>query len=807
MRISYNWLKEFIEITESPEELGVMLTNTGLEVEGIEKIDSIPGGLNGFVVGEVISCQKFEVKEKTLSKCEVNTGDSQTAQIICGAHNVATGQKVIVAKLGTQLFDKLGKESFKIERRKVYGEWSEGMICAEDEIGLGNSHDGILVLDNNAKVGTPAADFFNIESEYVFEIGLTPNRADAASHLGVARDIKAVTGRALKLPQTDGFKANNTLPTIAISLENTAACPRFMGLELKNVKVAESPKWLQKRLKAIGLNPINNVVDVTNYVNHELGQPMHAFDQAEIKGNTIIAKNVPVGTKFITLDGIERSIKAEDLMICNAEEPMGIAGIFGGQKSGIKPTTTQVFLEVAYFDPAFIRKTSQNHGLKTDASFRFERGTDPHLKELALKRAASLLVEIAGAEIASELQDIYPTKIENQKVPAKYSRINGLIGIKLSNNEIDKILNNLDITIERNNEDEFIATVPAYRVDVTREADLVEEVLRIYGFDNVPTSEYLGAAFLSSFESNDSTKIQAKITGILVGSGFSEIQTNSLTKANHHDLIREELADRQDVQILNALSEDLNVMRQSMVFSGLEVLAYNVNRRQKDIKIFEFGKVYYKTNKYKEQNTLAFWATGNTQEETWKTSNTKTAFHDLLGEVTKVLHQMKVKDISTKVINNSGIYAFGVELFSGKKSIGRVGLVHHHLAKACDLKSAAFYAEVYWDYLLKQYNPKVNYAEVSKYPEVRRDLSLVIDQDISFDQIQKTSLKVDKTLIKNISVFDVYQGKNLGDNKKSYSVSFILQDENQTLTDKTIDQVINKLIYSFEKELGAIIRK
>lgn len=807
MKISYQWLKEFIEITESPEELGIMLTNTGLEVEDISKIDSVVGGLEGFVVGEVLSCEKFEVKEKVLSKCLVNIGQAEPSQIICGAANVAKGQKVIVATLGTQLYDKAGKELFKIEKRKVYGEVSEGMICAEDEIGMGESHDGILVLPNETIVGTAASTYFNIESDYVFEIGLTPNRADAASHLGVARDIKAVTGRSLETPSIEHFSENNSNPSVEIIIENENACPRFVGLELTDVKVGDSPEWLQNKLRAIGLNPINNVVDITNFVNHELGQPMHAYDKKAIIGNKIIAKNVAAGSKFVTLDGTERIIKAEDLMICNGQEPMGIAGIFGGLKSGINSDTTEVFLEVAYFNPANIRKTSQNHGLKTDASFRFERGTDPNLKVLAIKRAASLMVEITGAKISSALQDIYPIKIENNIVPARYSRICGLIGTEIPNEEIDKILNGLDIKVDRKNEDEFVAEVPAYRVDVTREADLVEEVLRIYGFDNVPTSEHLGANFLSGFEVVDATKTQAKITALLCGSGYSEIQTNSLTKSTYHDLIRPDLSDRADVVIMNALSEDLNVMRQSMLFTGLEVLAYNINRRQKDLKVFEFGKTYFKANKYKEQNRLALWSTGNVNEESWKNASQKTSFHDLLSEVVKVVEQLKVKEFGSKEISISAVFFYGLELFSGKKIIGQIGLVKNNLTKACDLKLPVFYADLDWDYLLKQCNLKAKYTEVSKFPEVRRDLSLVIDQEISFAKIKQVAQKTEKILIKSINVFDVYQGKNLGENKKSYSISFILQDENQTLTDTTIDQVMNNLILNFEKELGAIIRK
>jgi phenylalanyl-tRNA synthetase beta chain len=806
MKISLKGLKNFIEITESPEQLGQILTNTGLEVEDIQKIDSIPGGLEGFVVGEVITCESFQVKDKNLSLTTVNTGEPDLATIVCGASNVAAGQKVIVAKVGTTLYNKDGSVSFTIDKRKVYGHPSEGMICAEDEIGIGNSHDGILVLDTQLPNGTPASKYFNIESDYVFEIGLTPNRADAASHFGVARDIKAFTGRIIKLPSTAFFKEVKTKSPIQVIIENTEGCPRFCGISLAKVRVAESPEWLKNSLKSIGLNPINNIVDITNYCNHELGQPMHAYDANAIADNKIIVKNLPEGTNFITLDKVERTLKAEDLMICNGKEPMGIAGIFGGMKSGIKETTTNVFLEVAYFDPATIRKTAQNHALKTDASFRFERGTDPNLKILALKRAASLMVEIAGAEIISDILDVYPKRIENVEIPVKYSRINQLIGVTIPKERVISILTSLDIHVKPIGDDNFIANVPAYRVDVTREADIIEEILRIYGFDNIGTSAHLGTSFISGFPAKDKNKLQSKITDILVGSGFSEIITNSLTKNTYHDAIRNDLQNA-DVEILNKLSEDLGVMRQTLLFSGLEVLSYNINRRQKDLRLFDFGKVYSQTEKYKENNRLALFISGNTQEETWLAKSEKTSFYTLAGEVNKILAQMKIKNIETALIENSSIFAYGLTYTTNKKEIGRIGLVQPKIGKLVDLKAQVFFADLDWDYIFKQYNDAATYQEISKFPEVRRDLSIVIDDEISFDQIKKLALKSEKNLLKQINVFDVYQGQNLGENKKSYSVSFILQDANETLTDKKIDNVMDLLIKTFEKDLSATIRK
>lgn len=806
MKISLNWLKEFIEIKESPIEIGEILTGTGLEVEEISKVDSVPGGLEGFVVGEVITCEKFEVKDKKLSLTTVNIGENELATIVCGAENVAAGQRVIVAKVGTQLYNKDGSPSFIIDKRKVYGHPSEGMICAEDEIGIGTSHDGILVIETDLVNGTPASTYFKLESDHIFEIGLTPNRADAASHLGVARDIKAFTGREVKWPSTAHFKEVQVSSPIEVVIENREACPRFCGVSISNVKIGESPKWLKDRLISIGLNPINNVVDITNLVNHELGQPLHAYDAAEIAGNKIIVKSLPEGTKFTTLDKVERSLKSEDLMICDSEKPIGIAGIFGGLHSGIKESTTEIFLEVAYFDPSWVRKTAMNHGLKTDASFRFERGTDPNLKIFALKRAASLIVEITGGAITSSIIDLYPKPIEHFNFNVKYSRISNAIGVAIPKDRINSILQSLDIEINTVSDDEISVSVPPYRVDVTREADIVEEVLRIYGLNNVEVSDYLGTTFISNFPAKDKNKLQAKITDVMVGAGFSEISTNSLTKATYHDAIRTELP-AADVEILNKLSEDLGVMRQCLLFSGLEVLAYNINRRQKDLKLFDFGKIYSKTEKYKEANRLALFITGNTQEETWQQKGQNTGFHTLASQVNKIFNQFKINNLEIAPIENSAIFAYGLTYIANKKEIAKIGLVSPKLAKITDIKVPVFFADIDWDYLFKQYSEKVTYQEIPKFPEVRRDLSLVIDNEINFEQIKKLAVKLERNLLKSINAFDVYQGENLGEGKKSYSVSFILQDATQTLTDKKIDGIMENFIKNFERELGAIIRK
>jgi phenylalanyl-tRNA synthetase beta chain len=804
MRISLNWLKEFIEIKETPEQLGYILTQTGLEVEGIEKVDSVPGGLEGFVLGTVLSCEPFQVKEKTLHLTTVDIGAAEASQIVCGAANVAAGQRVVVATLGTQLYDATGKPSFSIEKRKVYGHPSEGMICAEDELGLGSGHEGIMVLDTTQANGTPAAQYFNLSSDYVFEIGLTPNRADAASHLGVARDISAYTGRPINMPALT-FTASTEKSPVSVIIENTDACPRFVGVYVSNVTVAESPEWLQTRLKAIGLSPINNVVDITNYVNHELGQPMHAYDADTLAGAQILVKTVAEGTKFTTLDAVERSLKAEDLTISDASGPIGLAGVFGGKNTGISSTTTNLFLEVAYFDPAVIRKSSQNHSLKTDASFRFERGTDPNLKLEAAQRALHLLEALAGAKVASSINDIYPNPIKPFVIATSYSRITGLIGVDIPKERIDAILQGLEIAIVSDG-DKLTATVPAYRVDVTRDVDLVEEVLRIYGFDNVPLSDHLGSNFISSFKEVDPFKKQLTLSSALASRGFNEIQTNSLNKESYTNFLPTQ-APGEPVIVLNKLSEDLGLMRQSLLFTGLEVLAYNVNRRQKDLRVFEFGKIYFKNNgNYKEQYKLALWLTGNETAETWQYKAAKESFQSLKNQVDSVLDMCKASNVTYTPIENADLLAYGLEITINKKVIGSLGLVHATIAKACELKVPVFFAELDWDYLLKQYKPKAQYQEISKFPEVRRDLSLVLNAEVSYSQIQKIAQKTASALLKEMNVFDVYQGANLGEGKKSYSISFILQDESQTLTDATIDATMNKLIASFEKEIAAVIR-
>ena len=808
MKISLNWLKQFIEITESAQELDELLTGTGLEVESIERHEAILGGLQGFVVGEVLTCERFEVKEKQLSLTTVDIGTGTPSQIVCGASNVATGQKVIVATVGTTLYDHdKGEPIFQITSKKTYGHLSEGMICAEDEIGLGTSHDGILVLDTTLPNGTPAAQHFSLEADLLIEIGLTPNRADAASHWGVARDVRAKTGREINLPSVEKFKVENNNFPIELVVENLMDCPRFCGVTIDGVEVKESPEWLRKSLETIGLRSINNIVDITNYICHGLGQPMHAYDWHAIKGQKILVKTLPAGTKFTTLDEVERTLGETDLMICDAEEAIGMAGVFGGTKSGIKPETSRVYLEVAYFDPASVRKTAQRHGLKTDASFRFERGTDPNAKIFALKYAALLIQELAGGVVSSEVTDFYPSPIEDFKVQVSYKNIDRLIGKKLDKSLIHDILDKLEIGIFNNIEDGFEALVPAYRVDVTREADVIEEILRIYGFNNIELSETLGTDFLSSFPAKDRENLQLKLSQVLAANGFNEIITNSLTKPAYAELIKGDLPN-ENVEILNKLSEDLGVMRRTMLFSGLEVLAYNINRRQKDLKVFDFGKTYHKINdKYVEKRHLAIFVTGNMASETWQMKSQKVAFHSLASAVNKVLGTMGVKNFDSKPLENSATFEYGLTYLVNKKEVVKLGLVKPNVAKKAEVKQHVFFADIDWDYLFKQYNDKAVFMELPKFPEVRRDLSLVIDKTVSFDQIQKLARNYEKNLLKQINVFDVYQGDNLGEGKKSYSVSFMLQDYEQTLTDKVIDKTMEKLMGAFEKEIGAVIRK
>jgi phenylalanyl-tRNA synthetase beta chain len=801
MKISYNWLQQFINLTEPAEEIGALLTKSGLEVEGIEKFESIKGGLSGIVIGKVLTCEKHPGADK-LKKTTVDIGNGTILPIVCGAANVAEGQKVIVATVGATLYPTEG-EPFKISKAKIRGEVSEGMICAEDEIGLGKSHDGIMVLQTELPLGTSAAEYFKVENDYTFEIGLTPNRADAASHLGVARDLRALLKREICKGEEKSLPAPKEKVAINVSVENSEACPRYSGIVIKDVSVKESPEWLKNRLKSIGLSPINNIVDCTNFILHDLGQPLHAFDLAKV-GNIIKVKTVAEGTEFVTLDGNKRKLTAKDLMICNAEEPMCIAGVFGGLDSGVKPETTAIFLESAYFSPDYVRKTAQHHGIKTDSSFRFERGTDPNITVDALNKAATLILELAGGEIASDLIDIYPTPIQNFEIETSFSYIHKLIGKKIPTETIVEILSNLGISIVEAKDDKLKVSVPPFKVDVQREADIVEEVLRIYGYDNIEINTKIRTEYIADFPKKDKAKLHGKLGNLLSGAGFSEIVTNSLTKESYQKLI--ENGDN-PVLILNKLSEDLGVMRQTLLFSGLEVIAYNVNRRQKDLKFYEFGKTYFKTEKgYTEKDRLALFITGNQHDESWIAKDAPADFFTLKNFIQRIIEKLNIKGLTIKTISSS-YFSEGLEYQLKGKTLVQFGKVADKILKAIDLKQAVYYADFDAALLLDLLSETTVYQEISKFPEVRRDLSLVIDKGVTFDQIKQLAQSKERKILQEINVFDVYEGSNLGDNKKSYSVSFYLQDNEKTLTDKVIDQTMQKLMDSFEKDLGAIIRK
>ncbi|WP_224996833.1 phenylalanine--tRNA ligase subunit beta [Cesiribacter sp. SM1] len=814
MKISYNWLRQYIDIQESPEEIARLLTSSGLEVESVEKQEGLPGGLEGIVIGEVLTREQHPNADR-LSLTTVDIGSGGVVPIVCGAANVAAGQKVVVATVGATLYP-TGGEPFQIKKAKIRGEASEGMICAEDEIGLGTSHAGIMVLDTQLPNGTPAAQYFNLKDDYLFEIGLTPNRSDAASHIGVARDLKALLNRPVQWPDVSGFTVDNHKRNIEVEVQNPEACPRYSGLTISGVKVQESPDWLKERLQSIGLEPINNVVDVTNFVLHELGQPLHAFDADKIRGGKVVVRYLAAGTVFRTLDQKDRKLQEQDLMICDAEGGMCIGGVFGGMESGISEGTQSVFLESAYFSPDWIRRTAQYHALKTDASFRFERGTDPNITVYALKRAAQLIKEVAGGEISSDIADFYPQPVENFSIKVRWQKLYELIGHHIPEEEVKKILNNLDIQLQDETAESFTAIVPPYRVDVQRPADIVEEVLRIYGLDNIPMPAGLSSSYMAEFPKTDENILRQEASALLAANGYLEIMTNSLTNpeyARKSDFLEEE----KSVEILNKLSEDLGVMRQTLLFSGLEVIAHNINHRQRDLKLFEFGKTYRKEdNKYQEHKYVGMWITGLAEGEHYLQEARPVAYHDLRLSIELLLNRFGINDTYPQVIHERE-FAYGLEIvYNGRKidrafakqPIVRLGKVKPALAALAGVKQEVFWAEVNWALLLQLSGiQETVYQPVSRFPEVRRDLSLVLDKGATFNQIQEITRKAESTLIKRISVFDVYEGDKIEAGKKAYALSFILQDEDKTLTDKVIDKTMQRLMAAFEKELGAYIRK
>ncbi len=805
MKISYNWLKQFLNIDWDSQKTGELLTDLGLEVEGISKFESVKGSLKGIVVGHVLTCEQHPYADR-LKLTTVDVGQETPLQIVCGAPNVAAGQKVPVATIGTTLYTTEG-EAWVIKKGKIRGEESQGMICAEDEIGLGSSHDGIMILNEELKPGTPCSKIFDVVDDEVFEIGLTPNRADAMSHFGVARDLKAGLEqkeilKELVTPSTSNFSIDNRSLKIDVEVKDSHLAPRYCGVTITNIIVQDSPDWLKNRLKAIGLSPINNVVDVTNYVLHELGQPLHAFDASKIKGNKIEVKTLAAGTKFKTLDGVERELHAEDLMICDSEKPMCIAGVFGGLNSGVTENTSSIFLESAYFDSIAIRKTAKRHGLNTDASFRFERGIDINMAEYALKRAALLIREITGGYISSEIVDLYPKKPQERQVFLTFDKIYNLIGQEIPRDTIKSILSSLEIRINNVTESGLGLTIPTYRVDVTREVDVIEEILRVYGYNNIDFKEKLNAsiATTSRFENH---RIQDIVGNTLAAKGFYEIMTNSLVSVDTISLQEESLA----VKMLNPLSSDLSVMRTSMLSSGLQTVGYNHNRQKTDLKLFEFGKTYKKiTNGHEEKRHLALYVSGERNQNSWSTVSKNTDFFYIKGIVETIFDRLGIKDLEA-LPQHPHQLSEGLSLVKNKTTLATFGLVSKKELKKFDLKQEVFFADFDWDAILETISTQnVTFREIPKFPEVTRDFALLLDDSVSFQKVYDIAWKTEKSLLKKVNLFDVYTGKNLPEGKKSYAVSFTLLDEEKTLTDKQIDKIMGKLLAQYQKELGAELR-
>lgn len=819
MKISYNWLKQYIDFEVAPENLSPILTDVGLEVEGMEKFQSIKGGLEGIVIGEVKSCIKHPNADK-LSKTEVDIGMGRILPVVCGAPNVATGQKVLVATVGTKLYD--GDDSFTINKSKIRGEVSEGMICAEDELGLGTSHEGIMVLPVEAEVGKKASEYFFVEEDVVFEIGLTPNRADATSHIGTARDLVAALNRihntrdyTLKVPPVTKFEVENHELDIEVEVEDTKACPRYTGVTLSGIQVSESPDWLKNKLNALGLRPINNIVDVTNYVLHETGQPLHAFDAKYISGNKVVVKKMPHETPFITLDEEERKLDAEDLMICNSESGMCIAGVFGGISSGVTESTTDIFLESAYFDSAHVRKTSRRHMLQTDASFRFERGADPNITEYALKRAILLMQELAGGSVSSEIKDVYQEPIEKWPVEIAFHDVDRLIGKVIDRKTIKEILTDLEIEVTEEHNDGLRMLIPTFKVDVTRDVDVIEEILRIYGYNNVEFSDKIYSS-VNLRPDPDLEKLQNMIADYLSSQGLSEIMNNSLTKSGYIDK-SDLFSNNNSVYLLNPLSQDLNILRQTLLFGGLEVVAYNLNRQVSNIRFYEFGTVYQKTekydqtdtlNKYHEEKHLMLLSSGLKQSENWNSVTAKEDIFDLRSQVEGIFTKMGIdqKQVELKETTHAlSQYALGY--FYNQKLLAEVGSVHKKHLNQFDIKQEVLFAIINWDLLIKAL-PKgaLEYKPVPKFPVVRRDLALVLDDRVRFDDLKNLALKTEKKLLKSVGLFDIYKGDKIPEGKKSYALSFVLQDKEKTLNDKVIDKTMKKIQSQFEQVFNAELR-
>ncbi|MBR2619198.1 MAG: phenylalanine--tRNA ligase subunit beta [Paludibacteraceae bacterium] len=814
MNISYNWLKKYINLTLSPEDTAKKLTSLGLEVGTTETIQSIKGGLEGLVVAKVVECEDHPNSDH-LHITKVDAGNGELLQVVCGAPNCRAGLTTILATVGTKLYS--GEESFTIKKSKIRGVESFGMLCAEDEIGIGTSHDGIIELPKDAAIGTPAKDYYQIENDTLIEVDITPNRSDAISHFGVARDLAAGLGISVIKPSVDDFAVQNHDYVVNVTVENTEACPRYSGVTISGVTVTESPDWLKNKLNSIGLRPINNVVDVTNFVLHELGQPLHAFDGDKIKDNQIIVKTLPEGTPFTTLDGVERKLSVNDLMICNAQEGMCIAGVFGGLDAGVTEKTTKVFLESAYFNPVSIRKTARRHGLNTDASFRYERGCDPNITVYALKRAALLIQEVAGGQVSMDIVDIYPNPIQDFAVTLSYAKVNSLIGKDLSKDTVKAILAGLEIKIAAESDSELQLLVPPYRTDVRRDVDVIEDILRIYGYNNVQPDMSLQSA-ISYVNKPDSTTLQNKVSDHLTGAGFNEILNNSLTRISYYNNLTSYPVE-QAVKIMNPLGSELSVMRQTLLFGGLESIARNRNHRRTNLKFYEFGACYhYHSEKaggekpldaYSEEMHLGIWMCGNRGEISWTDSERKVSFFDLKGHVINALTRIGIP-AGQYIMQpyESDIYHQAIACYTRSgKVLAHLGIVSKRLLKAFDIDTDVFYADIAWKAVLKQLkNSKTTYHDIPKYPEVKRDLALLLDKNITFQQVENIAFEIERKLLKKVVLFDVYEGKNLEPGKISYAINFTLQDADKTLQDKQIDNVMQRLIQAFQEKLGATIR-
>lgn len=821
MKISYNWLRQYLDYDITPEDLSVVLTNCGLEVEDYELFETVRGGLDKVLIGRVLECERHPNADK-LSLTKVDVGKGTILPIVCGAPNVAKGQKVVVATVGAVLYGNDNDKPFEIKEARIRGEVSQGMICAEDEVGLGASHAGIMVLPDDAEVGMAAAEYFKIERDYVFSIGLTPNRTDATSHLGVTRDLIAVLNaqRSLNLklntPDVSGFSIDDRNLDIPVEIVDADACPRYSGVSISGVTIKDSPAWMKNRLTAIGIRPINNIVDITNYVLMETGQPLHAFDADKIQGKKVVVRKARPEEKFITLDEVERNLIKDDLMICDTADPMCIGGIFGGAKSGVSVNTCNIFLESAHFNPVSIRKSSRYHGLQTDASFRFERGSDPNITIYALKRAALLIKELAGGKISSEIKDVYPVKIEPWKVRLRYWNLHRLAGIEFPKELVKKLLHDIGIQITGEDEEGLDLLIPTFKVDVTREADVIEEILRIYGYNNVPVPEQLRAS-LKSAPKPDMEKLRNIISDMLVGEGFSEIMNNSLTRESYATKTKD-FEDAKKVPILNPLSNDLGIMRFSLFHGGMETIAYNQNRKNPDLKLFEFGRIYIKnpeagkqtdvTAKYAETECLTVFLTGRRSPENWNTPSQKSDFYDLKAVVQNIFKRLGLPVATLDIENSDSDLVSPGFVYKYKGSeLCRGGQVSRKWQKEFDVKQEAYFAEINWDLLIERVKDiQIRHKELPKFPEVRRDLALIIDKEVTFRQLRDKAFDVERKLLRSVNLFDVYEGKNIAEGKKSYALSFILQDDEKTLTDQEIEKVLGRLMKAFIDSFNATIR-